>query len=142
MLAIIKQVLPSATNRVVNNGEGVLTSPEGELDAKCRKPQSTYKGMGQLVLIHVTFAEALDTLAKFLLHQQSRLPDASIVSCPVAQWIRKASAYGAGDCRFESCQGHIVGCGYRGQPQVDCIIPSTAAESCCGSTQPRFETPC
>ena len=110
--------------RVVNNGERVLTSPEGELDANCRRPQSTHKGTCQLVLIH------------------SRLPVASIVSCPVAQWIRKASAYGAGDCRFDSCRGHIVGCGYRGQPQVDCIIPSTAAESCCGSTQPRFETPC
>ena len=24
----------------------------------------------------------------------------------VAQWIRKASAYGAGDCRFQSCRDH------------------------------------
>jgi hypothetical protein len=53
--------------------------------------------MGQLVFIHGSFAKAFSTFAKlffecgFNMRQQSRLPDASIVSGPVAQWMKHRS---------------------------------------------------
>jgi hypothetical protein len=69
MLASIDKVASSLKGRVMKYGEGVITSPQGELEAKRRNPQSTHKGMymGQLVLlvlIHGTLVEAFKTFAK------------------------------------------------------------------------------